>query len=132
MKRSVRVFAIAVIFGGALSAIVSAQNPPAGQTATAQTPGRAAGAPPQNRPVVIGPPAPVPPQVAIPRPTQAERDAVNAAVKKFIDADKSPNKALLQKFESLLMLRRPYLNVAATYTQTTQRMTPRHEGFVEI
>ena len=30
------------------------------------------------------------------------------------------------------MLQPPRLNVAATYTQTQQRMGPRHEGFVEI
>ena len=55
-------------------------------------------------PVVIGPPAPVPPEVTIPRPTPAELAEVNATVKKFIDSDTSPTKALLKKFESLLML----------------------------
>ena len=39
-------------------------------------------------PVVIGPPAPVPPEVAIPRPTPAELEQVNAALKRFIDGDK--------------------------------------------
>jgi lysophospholipase L1-like esterase len=83
-------------------------------------------------PVVIGPPAPVPPEVAIPRPTPAELAEVNAAVRKFIDADRSPAQPLLRKFESLLMLQPARLNVAATYTQTAQRRGPRHEGFVEI
>jgi beta-glucosidase len=32
----------------------------------------------------------------------------------------------------VMMLEPPRLNVAATYTQTPQRMGPRHEGFVEI
>jgi lysophospholipase L1-like esterase len=82
-------------------------------------------------PVVIGPPAPVPPEVAIPRPTPAELVQVNALVKKFIDGESSSNKALLRKFEPLLTLQPPRKNVAATFTQTAQRQGPRHLGFVE-
>ena len=81
-------------------------------------------------PVVIGPPAPVPPEVAIPRPTPAEQEQVNVALKRFIDSDKSSTQPLLKKFESLMLLQKPRLNVAATFTQTNQRMGPRHEGFV--
>jgi lysophospholipase L1-like esterase len=94
--------------------------------APAQGPGRGA-----LGPVVIGPPAPVPPEVAILRPTPAELAQVNDAVRRFIDSDTSAAKPALKKFESLLMLEPPRLNVAATYTQTAQRMGPRHEGFVE-
>jgi len=119
--------------------IPAAQNPapppvapPAGQVAApAQTPAPGPGRGAIPAPVVIGPPAPVPPEVAIPRPTPAEIADVNAAMKKIIDADKSSAKPLLKKYESLLMLQPPRLNVAATYTQTQQRMGPRHEGFVE-
>jgi lysophospholipase L1-like esterase len=82
-------------------------------------------------PVVIGPSAAVPPEVAIPRPTPEELVQVNDAVTKWIASDKSPAKPMLQKFESLLMLQPPRLNVAATYTQTQQRMGPRHLGFAE-
>ncbi len=82
--------------------------------------------------VVIGPSAPVPPEVAIPRPTPEELTKVNDALAKWVAADQSPMKPLLEKFESLMMLQPPRLNVAATYTQTVQRMGPRHEGFVEI
>jgi len=57
---------------------------------------------------------------------------VNQEMLRLISSDKSPAKTLLKKFESLLMLQRPRLNAAATYTQTTQRMGARHEGFVEI
>jgi lysophospholipase L1-like esterase len=78
---------------------------------------------------VIGPPAPVPPEVAIPRPTPAELEQVNAAVKKFVDGDRSSAQPLLKKFEPLMLLQPPRLNVAATFTQTNQRMGPRHEGF---
>ena len=74
----------------------------------------------------------MPPEVAIPRPTPSELAQVNDALKKFIDADKSPTKPLLKKFESLMLLQPPRLNVAATYTQTAQRQGPRHLGFVEI
>jgi lysophospholipase L1-like esterase len=108
----------------ACTGLVLAQGPP---PATAQAPGR-----PGLTPVVIGPPAPVPPEVAIPRPTPAELAQINETVKQWIDSDKSPAKPLLTKYESLLLLRPPRLNVAATYTQTGQRMGPRHEGFVEI
>jgi lysophospholipase L1-like esterase len=81
-------------------------------------------------PVVIGPPAPVPPEVAIPRPTPAELEQANAALKRLIDEDKSSARPLLKKFEPLMLLQKPRLNVAATFTQTNQRMGPRHEGFV--
>ena len=83
-------------------------------------------------PLVIGPPAPVPPEVAIVRPTPEELTQVNVAVRRMIAAEPQPAKALLEKFEPQLLLQPPRLNVAATYTQTTQRRGPRHEGFVEI
>jgi len=82
--------------------------------------------------LVIGPPAPVPPEVAIVRPTPDELMQVNAAVRRMIAAEPQPAKALLEKFEPQLLLQPPRLNVAATYTQTSQRRGPRHEGFVEI
>jgi lysophospholipase L1-like esterase len=121
MKRSLSALVLASIVGGCWIT-VEAQNaaPPAA--------GRGRG----FAPVVIGPPAPVPPEVAIPRPTAAELAEVNGAVKKFVDGDKSSTAPLLKKFEPLLMLQPARMNVAATYTQTVQRQGPRHEGFVEI
>ncbi len=92
----------------------------------AQGPGRAA-----FPPVVTGPSAPVPPAVAIPRPTPQELAEVNGAITKWVAADKSPSQPLLQKFEPLMLLQPPRLNVAATYTQTQQRMGARHIGFAE-
>jgi lysophospholipase L1-like esterase len=106
--------------------------PPATQTTaptTAQGPGRGGFVP---SPVVIGPPAPVPPEVAIPRPTPDELVQVNALVRKFIDGETASNKQLLKKFEPLLTLQPPRKNVAATFTQTVQRQGPRHEGFVDV
>ncbi len=80
-------------------------------------------------PVVIGPSAPVPDIVAIPRPTGPEVDQVNAAFKKFVDGDKSATQPLLKKYQSLMLLQPQRLNTAATFTQTQQRMGARHEGF---
>ena len=99
----------------------------------AQAPAQAPGGPPQaaQLPIVIGPPAPVPPEVTIPRPTAADVDKVNAAFERFIAADKSDAQPLLKKYESLMLLREQRLNVAATYTQTQQRRLPRHAEFVQ-
>jgi lysophospholipase L1-like esterase len=109
-----------VVTGLALAQAPQTPNAAAGRGA----PGRGAFAP-----VVIGPPAPVPPEVAIPRPTAAEMERVNTALKQWIDGS---TKAELKKFAPLMMLQPPRLNVAATFTQTQLRMGPRHEGFVEI
>jgi len=102
-----------VILAAALAGVLDAQAPP-------------------RTPVVIGPPAPVPPEVAMLRPTIAELEQVNESVRRLIDADQSPTKPLLKKYEPLLMLQPPRLNVAATFTQTVQRQGQRHLGFVEI
>jgi lysophospholipase L1-like esterase len=83
-------------------------------------------------PLVIGPPAPVPPEVAIIRPTPEELTQVNTAVRRLIASEPQPSRALLEKFEPQLLLEPPRLNIAATYTQTMQRRGPRHQGFVEI
>jgi lysophospholipase L1-like esterase len=100
--------------------------------ASAQTVAAPAAAPrPPLRPIVIGPSAPVPPEVTALRPSADELRQINGALQRFINTDASPDHAVLKKYESLLMLPPPRLNVAATYTQTVQRMGPRHEGFVE-
>jgi lysophospholipase L1-like esterase len=125
MIRAIRVFVVSL----AVSGYALAQGaPPAAANApgAGQGPGRGA-----FPPVVIGPSAPVPSEVAIPRPTPAELTQVNDAVTKWIASDDSSAKPLLQKFQSLLLLQPSRLNVAATYTQTQQRMGPRHLGFVE-
>ena len=103
---------------------------PGAGVALAQPPAPAGGRGFGFAPVQIGPPAPVPPEVAIPRPTPAELEQVNAALKRFVDTDKSTAQPLLKKFEPLMLLQPPRLNVAATFTQTNQRMGARHEGFV--
>jgi lysophospholipase L1-like esterase len=128
MNRSLRAGVIAAMVVGACGSVARTQTPPAAPPAVGPGAGQGRG----QVPLVIGPSAPVPPEVAIPRPTAAELAQVNDAVRKFIDSDKSAAKPLLKKFESLLLLQPPRLNVAATYTQTAQRRGARHEGFVEI
>ena len=78
---------------------------------------------------MIGPPAPVPPEVAL--PTAAEVTQMNDALAKFIASDKSATAPLLKRYEHVVLLPPFRVNTAATYTQTVQRMGPRHEGFVE-
>jgi lysophospholipase L1-like esterase len=128
MKR-VTFFGIAALLAVTSTGFARAQAPQAPQNPAAPVQGAGRGTPPP--PVVIGPPAPVPPEVAILRPTPAELTQVNDALKKMIAADKSSSGALLKKFEPALLQWPARLNVAATYTQTQQRMGPRHEGFVQ-
>jgi lysophospholipase L1-like esterase len=111
------------VAGLALAQAPPAANAPAGMQAPAR---------PRFVPIPVGPAAPVPPEVAILRPTSEEQTQINQAVKKWIDGDQSPAKPLLRKFESLLTLQAPRVNAAATYTPTPMRMGERHEGFVEI
>jgi lysophospholipase L1-like esterase len=123
MIRVLHVFVALVLTGHAFAQVAP---PAANAPGTAPGPGRGGGAP-----VVTGPSAPVPPEVAIPRPTPEELAQVNDALTKWIATDKSPAQPLLQKFGSLLMLQPPRLNVAATFTQTQQRIGARHLGFAE-
>ena len=138
-KEPLRVLLVATFVVLTSTAVAWAQ-PGAAVQATPQTgPGRGGpGAPPAPAPpgrglppVVIGPSAPVPPEVAMLRPSPAELTLINDALHRFVTSDTSTASASLKKYESLLLLQPPRLNTAATYTQTAQRMGPRHEGFVE-
>ena len=112
--------------------VTATRTQPVQQTQTPpQTPGAARGQGGGRGPVVIGPSAPVPAEVAMLRPSPDELARVNEAIRRLIDGDKSTDRAVLKKYESLLLLQPPRLNTAATFTQTTLRMGPRHEGFVE-
>jgi lysophospholipase L1-like esterase len=110
----------------------AAQGPPGGRGAAGPAGPGGPGGGRGFAPVVIGPAAPVPPEVAIPRPTPAELEQVNATLQRFIASEKPPVQQLLKKFESLMLLQPPRLNTAATFTQTNQRQGARHEGFVAI
>ncbi len=74
-----------------------------------------------------GPSAPVPPQVAIPRPTPAELAQINTTLDAF-----SASNPLLKKYPAIITVTPPRaVNVAATYTATGVR-NPRHQAFVDI
>jgi lysophospholipase L1-like esterase len=117
-----RTIVAVIVFAGTLTGFAGAAS---SQTAVA------APAPPVFRLLTIGPPAPVPPEVAMLRPGVDELQQVNGALRKFIASDTSDASVVLKKYESLILVPPPRLNVAATFTQTTQRMGPRHEGFVQ-
>jgi lysophospholipase L1-like esterase len=57
-----------------------------------------------------GPPAPVPPEVAIARPSAEEIAKINADLKEFVAS--SPDKELLKKYESLITVHLPPDNTA--------------------
>src|SRR5262245_25867412 len=124
-----RLIVLIIVFTIGVSASALLAQAPAGNAQGA--PGQAPGGlgPGGGRggfaPVVIGPPAPVPAAVAIPRPTPPELEQTNAALKRLIDSDTSTAQPLLRKFQSLMFLQPPRMNVAATFTQTNQRQGPR-------
>ena len=130
-----RGFRLSMLAAVVCASAVFAQSPapaPAGAGQAGPAPagaGRGQGRGPAFPPVVIGPPAPVPPEVAL--PTAAEVTQMNEAMLKFIGSDKSAAAPLLKRYEHVVLLPPFRVNTAATYTQTVQRMGPRHEGFVE-
>jgi lysophospholipase L1-like esterase len=75
-----------------------------------------------------GPPAPVPPEVVIPRPTAEEVARMNADLRQFIES--SPDKELLRKYESLLTVQIPRDNPCIRPTGSPQN--PRHQSFMNI
>lgn len=75
-------------------------------------------------------PAPVPPQVAFPRPTEAELAQVNAALQKLTAGDPAV-KALLTKYPDLLTVRPPRINPAIVPALNPQ-YRQRHADFLEI
>jgi lysophospholipase L1-like esterase len=139
--RLLRILVLAALAGGTFAADLAAQQvvPGVTQASLAQNGGRGRGQAPgpgggrggNFGPVVIGPPAPVPPEVAMLRPTEDELARMNQALQRFVATDTSAASPLLKKYEPLVLVEPPRLNTAATYTQTNQRKGPRHEGFVE-
>jgi len=74
-----------------------------------------------------GPPAPVPPEVAIPRPSADEMARMSVDLKQFIAT--SPDKELLQKWESLITVQLPHDNTAI---RPTGGGGGQHQSFVNI
>ena len=75
-----------------------------------------------------GPPAPVPPEVAIPRPTEQEIAKMNEELQKFINSYTGTDKEVLKKYASLITVDVPRDNPCIRPT------TPRggqHDSFVE-
>jgi lysophospholipase L1-like esterase len=75
-----------------------------------------------------GPPAPVPPEVAIPRPTSEEVAKINAALQDFVNNNTSANKDLLKKYASLIKIQIPRDNPCI---RPTAARGGRHERFVQ-
>jgi lysophospholipase L1-like esterase len=92
-------------------------------------PGRAGGGRGFTRGPMLppGPPAPVPPEVAIPRPSAEEIATLNVDLKKFVDS--SPDKKLKKEFASLITVQMPRDNTAIRPAVGGGRQ---HESFVNI
>ncbi len=78
-----------------------------------------------------GPPAPVPPEVAIQRPAADELVRINTALKRFVDTNTSADSAVLKKYADLINVAMPRANPAIAPIQTQVRTTERHNGFAE-
>ena len=76
-----------------------------------------------------GPPAPVPPEVAIPRPTSEEVAKINTALQQFVNNNTSANKDLLQKYASLIKIEVPRDNPCIRPSAGVRYS--RHDAFVE-
>jgi beta-glucosidase len=69
--------------------------------------------------------------VAIQRPSADELTKINAALKRFVDTNTSPDSALLKKYADLVNVPAPRSNTAIAPVQTGPRSNARHDPFVE-
>ncbi len=76
-----------------------------------------------------GPPAAVPLEVAMPRPTLEDVNKINAALEQFIESNTSPNKDLLKKYASLLNIQ--VLRDNPCIRPASGVRTGRHDAFVQ-
>jgi len=120
-----------VIFGAAIVTEVHAQTAPGNANpAGGQPPGRGGfgrGGFGRGMQVPPGPPAPVPAEVAIPRPSSDELAKINDDLKKFIA--QSPDKSLKKKYESLITVQLPRDNPCI---RPTAGNAGRHQQFMNI
>ena len=77
-----------------------------------------------------GPPAPVPPAVAIPRPSPADIDAARAALARLAQTDPATG-ALLQKYPGLIEVRTPQPNTAIM-PSLSQGFQAKHKANLEV
>ena len=130
-KQSILSLLTCTILGTATICEVHAQTSPATTNAAAPGgPGRRGGPNGFGRGQMLppGPPAPVPPEVAITRPTAEEVAKMNTDLKQFIQT--SPDKDLLQKYESLLTVQVPRDNPCIR--PTGGMLSAQHQGFMNI
>jgi lysophospholipase L1-like esterase len=123
MKRVVLIVGIWAVAGLMLAGGALAQVP----ATQAAAPGGRGGF---RGPIPTGPSAPVPPEVAMLRPSALELTQIRGSWGKFVENDTSDTAGLLKKYQGVVTVEGPRLNVAATYTMTAVR-APRHAGFVE-
>jgi lysophospholipase L1-like esterase len=76
-------------------------------------------------------PAPVPPEVAILRPSAAEVEHARQSLQKFLDAADTDTKAIVAKFPDLIAVRPPREN-SAIIPSLAPFFRGKHEGNVEI
>ena len=129
-KHSLHTLLICAIVSTATLFSVRAQPGPASTNAAAPGPGRGGmrGGFGHGQMSPPGPPAPVPPEVAIPRPSAGDVAKMNEDLKQFIAT--SPDKELLQKWESLISVQMPRDNPCIRPTGSPQN--PRHLSFMNI
>jgi lysophospholipase L1-like esterase len=125
-KRTVTKLVACAVIGAAAICAAQTQRGPAGRGGLGRSFGRGfrrGQFPPP------GPPAPVPPEVAIPRPTSEEIATINAELKRFVDTNTSANRELLKKCASLLVVNVPRDNPCIRPSAGVRAM--RHDAFVE-
>ena len=129
-----RILVCAILFAAAVRDVPAQTNAPASNPAAQGGNGRGGfggfgggGGFGRGQQPPPGPPAPVPPEVTIPRPTTNEVAKMNADLKKFIQ--KSSDKKLLQKWESLIAVQTPRENMCIRPVGGGVR-GPRHQAFV--
>ena len=101
-RLSIAVGVLNIVLFAATDVVWSQATQPASGAAAPGGPGRGRGGFGRGQFVPPGPPAPVPPQVTMPRPTPQEVAEMNAALKGFIESNTSGDAPLLKKYASLI------------------------------
>src|ERR1041385_3483042 len=130
-KRTLPTLVICALLSVAIHTSDAQNNPTPGNGAAPGGPGRGGfgrGGFNRGPQVPPGPPAPVPPEVTMLRPSSNEVARMNAALKKFVES--SPEKELLQKYESLVTVQVPRDNPCIRPAPSARG--GRHAGFVEM
>ena len=125
-----KIIICALLTAGALNDLRAQPGSVATNTPSADAAGRGGprGGFPRGPMLPPGPPAPVPPEVAIPHPTAEEVAKMNGDLSQFIAT--SPDKELLTKYESLLTVQIPRDNPCIR--PTGGRLSGRHQAFMSI